>query len=95
MEATAKKTNKETIPWQVAKYEIEEYTITKWTNKWEADPQYEHTKLFYAASNKNKAKYILKMSTYTLITWIKSITGHDNLAYFQSITDLSSWQSVV
>ena len=30
-----------------------------------------------------KSKYILKLGTYMLSTWIKSITGHNNLAYFQ------------
>ena len=45
---------------------------------------YKHTKLFYASPNKNKMKYILK-GTYTISTWIKSISiNHSNLAYFQS-----------
>ena len=72
------------IPWQVAKRKIEEYTTFKWKHKWTTSPQYKHTKLFYSSPNKNKSKYILKMGTYMLSTWIKSITGHNNLAYFQS-----------
>ena len=51
---------------------------------WSASSHYKHTKLFYESPNKNKSKYILKMGTNTLSTWIKSITGHNNLAYFQS-----------
>ena len=39
---------------------------------------------FYDSPSKNKSKYILKIGTYMLSTWIKSITGHNNLAYFQS-----------
>ena len=61
------------IPWQVAKNKIEAYTTTKWRQKWITAPHYKHTKLFYDSPNKNKSKYILK-----------SITGHNNLAYFQS-----------
>ena len=45
---------------------------------------YKHTKLYYDSPNKNKSKYVLKMGTHTLSTWIKGITGHNNLAYFQS-----------
>ena len=68
------------IPWQVAKSKIEDYT----TDKWITAPQYKHTKLFYESPNKNKSKHVLKMGTYMLNTWIKSITGHNNLAYFKS-----------
>ena len=67
------------IPWQVAKSKIEEYTTSKWKHKWITAPQYKHTKLFYESTNKK----IKKMGTYMLSTWIKSMTGHNNLAYFQ------------
>ena len=72
------------ISWQVAKNKIEEYTTSKWKQKWTTAPHYKHTKLFYESPNKNKSKYISKMGTYMLSTWIKSITGYNNLAYFQS-----------
>ena len=68
------------IPWQVAKNKIESYTTAKWKHRWQTSPQYKHTKLFYDSPNKNKSKYILKMGTHMLSTWIKSITGHNNLA---------------
>ena len=70
--------------WQVAKNKIEEYTTSKWKHKWMSAPQYKRTKLFHDSLNKNKSKYILKMDTYMLSTWVKSITGRNNLAYFQS-----------
>ena len=70
------------IPWQVAKNKIEEYTTNKWTGKWNSDPQYKHTKLFHTSRNKNQAKHMLKMGSYTIRTCIKSITGHNNLAHF-------------
>ena len=66
------------IPWQVAKNKIELYTTAKWKQKWTTAPHYKHTKLFYDSPNKNKSKYILKMGTHMLSTWIKSITGHNN-----------------
>ena len=43
---------------------IEEYTA----NGTLTHNTYNHTKLFYASPNKNKAKYILKMGTYTIST---------------------------
>ena len=72
------------MPWQIAKSKIEEYTASKWKQKWVTPPQYKHTKLFYNSPSKNKSKHVLKMGTYMLSTWIKRITGHNNLAYFQS-----------
>ena len=72
------------IPWQAVKNKIEEYTTSKWKQRWLTAPQYKHTKLFYESSNKNKSKYILKMGTYMFSTWIENITGHNDLAYFQS-----------
>ena len=68
------------IPWQVAKNKIEVYTTDKWKQKWITAPHYKHTKLFYDSPNKNKSKYILKMGTHMLSTWVKSITGHNNFA---------------
>ena len=43
------------IPWQVAKNKIEEYTTSKWKQKWTTAPHYKHTKLFYDSPNKNKS----------------------------------------
>ena len=72
------------IPWKVAKNKIEDYTNAKWKHKWTTALHYKHKKLFYDSPNKNKSKYILKMGTQMLNSWIKSITGHKDLAYFQS-----------
>ena len=56
------------IPWQIAKSKIEEYTTSKWKQKWTTAPQYQykHTKLFYESPNKNKSKHVLKMGTHML-----------------------------
>ena len=71
------------IPWKVAKNKIEDFTTTIWMKRWENDPQYKHTKLLYAIPNENKCKdVVVKMGSDKLGTWIKGITGHNNLAYF-------------
>ena len=77
------------IPWQVAKNKIEDYTTANWKHKWITSPHYKHTKLFYESPNKNKSKYVFKMGTHMLSTWIKGITGHNNLANLNSILKLT------
>ena len=72
------------MPWQAVKNKIEAYTTHLWKNLWTSSSHYKHTKLFYNSPNKNKSKYVLKMGTAMLGAWIKGITGHNNLAYFQS-----------
>ena len=47
-------------------------------------PNIKPAKLFYSHPNKPKSKHVLKLGTHKLSTWIKSITGHNNLAYSQS-----------
>ena len=46
------KESKTSIPWQVAKNKIEDFTSSKWKQKWISVPQYKHTKLFYDSPNK-------------------------------------------
>ena len=47
---------KTSIPWQVAKNKIEEYTTSKWKHKWISAPQYKHTKLFYDSPSQKQIK---------------------------------------
>ena len=68
-------------------HDIEEYTTGIWSNRWKSDTRFKLTKEFYAAPNKLKSKGVLNMSSLTLSTWVKGITGHNNLAYFQSKLD--------
>ena len=53
-------------------------------DRWIQDDRFKHTKAFYGKPDKNKAKGVMIMSTLNLSYWIKAITGHNNLAYFQS-----------
>ena len=67
-------------PWTQIKQEIEKYTTEVWSNRWKLDTRFKHTQEFYAAPNKIKSKGFLNMSSITLSTWVKGITGHNNLA---------------
>ena len=74
-------------PWCNIKAEIDEYTRLLWRQKWESEERFKHTKEFYGGPNKQKSRGVMGMGTHTLSNWIKAITGHNNLAYFQSKLD--------
>ena len=66
---------------------IKEYTNNLCGKKWHEEKRFKQTIEFYGSSDKNKAKTVMNMSSLTLSTWIKTITGHNNLSYFQSKTN--------
>ena len=43
-----------------------------------------HTKSFYAGPNPNKAKYVYKLARLELGRFVRIITGHNNLNFFQT-----------
>ena len=53
---------KSPLPRKVAKNKIQDFTINKWTSKWNSASQYKLTKFLNPSHNKNKAKYIQKMN---------------------------------
>ena len=76
-------------PWSQIKATVDEMINAEWASRWNSEQKFRHTKLFYSKPDKNKAKGIMKMSTLNSSTWIKGITGHDNVAYFKSLQDPS------
>ena len=74
------------MAWSQAKENIEAYSQSKWDSKWENDKRFKHTKWFLGKANK-KAKGLIQLSTINLSVVIAGITGHNNLAYFQSKLD--------
>jgi len=71
------------IPLTEVKNNIKEAIINKWQRRWDMDPQYKHTKLFFKGPDKNKAKRILNLSREHVSRLVKIITGHNLLSYFQ------------
>ena len=44
------------VPQAIRKEDIDKAIRKEWKRKWQAAPQYKHTKHFYSGSDKNKAK---------------------------------------
>ena len=70
------------------KNDIFQLTNDVWTRRWAEDSRFKHTKQFYDGPDQNKSKGVMKKSTMSLNCWIQCITGHNNLAYFQSKLDI-------
>ena len=66
------------------KNEILTYVYRMWTNQWMSSPQARETKKFYLGPNRNKAKYVYKLARLELGRFVRVITGHNNLNYFQT-----------
>ena len=43
------------------------------------------SKVFYKSPDKQKAKYILKLSSYNAGRMVRLLSGHNNLGYFQNL----------
>ena len=78
-------------PLSALKNELENFMYEKWTQEWHNQAGMKHTKAFYYCPNKNKAKYVYKLARLELGRFIRLITGHNNLNYFQSRIGL--WHS--
>ena len=71
------------IPASHMKSTIRKSLYQLWTEEWQNSPQGSHTKHFYAAPDQHKAKYVYKLARLELGRFVRLITGHNNLNYFQ------------
>ena len=71
------------MPGAVTKTEIDNAIRTEWKRKWQTAPNYKHTKHFYSAPDKSKAKTTLNISRSHLTRLISIITGFNCLSYIQ------------
>ena len=65
------------------KSEIKNIVTRTWTAEWTSNPQATHTKHFYSGPDPQKAKYVYKLARLELGRFVRLITGHNNLNYFQ------------
>ena len=56
-----------------------------WTNEWTDYKGGRMSKVFYKSPDKQKAKYILKLSSYNAGRMVRLFSGHNNLGYFQNL----------
>ena len=78
-------------PASTTKQEIALGTHRAWDQEWKSDDQYVHTKFFYGGPDKHKARFVYKLARLELGRFIRLITGHNNLNWFQ--TRIGLWDS--
>ena len=55
-----------------------------WTREWLGTSQAQASKYFYFSPNRHKARYAYKLARLELGRFVRIITGHNNLNYFQT-----------
>ena len=58
-------------------------TYDRWTTEWTSDPRAAHTKHFYNGPSTAKARSVYSLARLELGRFVRLITGHNNLNYFQ------------
>ena len=66
------------------KSKLEQYMYDIWTREWQQSTAAKHSKLFYLSPSKLKARYVYKLARIELGRFVRLISGHNNLNYFQS-----------
>ena len=66
------------------KARIKEKVHEEWLEEWRRQNIANHTKTFYEDLNVGKAKYVYKLARLELGRFVRIITGHNNLNFFQT-----------
>ena len=66
------------------KAELLQFTYHKWAQEWRENPKAAATKHFYYSPNRPKARFVYKLARLELGRFVRIITGHNNLNYFQT-----------
>ena len=80
-------------PLALIKSEIISHAYGCWAGEWQASSIATYTKAFYFSPNKNKARFVYKLARLELGRFIRLITGHNNLNYFQTRIGLAGDRS--
>ena len=70
-------------PLSTIKQDIKTAVYRDWQKQWLDHNEAHHTKGFYIGPNSSKAKYVYKLARLELGRFVRIITGHNNLNYFQ------------
>ena len=71
------------------KREITNAVYNEWTTEWHAQEQAHHSKSFYSRPCQRKARFVYKLARLDLGRFVRIITGHNNLNFFQ--TKIGLW----
>ena len=71
------------------KAQIRDKVYRDWTEQWTKSTAARHTKIFYDRPDHNKARYVLKLARLELGRFVRLVTNHNNLRYFQHLIGLA------
>ena len=69
--------------------DIRRAAYDEWTKEWATQTKANHARSFYDSPDANKAKYVYKLARLELGRFIRIISGHNNLRFFQN--KLNPW----
>ena len=72
------------------KCDIKDAIYAKWEQEWKTAMIANHAKSFYGKPDPNKAKYVYKLARLELGRFVRIITGHNNLNFFQAKLGLAT-----
>ena len=64
---------------------LDDITRKAWDNRWKGLNKARQTKQFYGSPDKNKARYVMKLSRLEMTRFVNVITGHNQLNYHLSL----------
>ena len=70
-------------PKSALKAKIKKQMYNQWQEEWLASKTANHSRSFYGGPNQGKAKFVYKLARLELGRFIRIITGHNNLNFFQ------------
>ena len=77
-------------PMATLKANIRGQIYKEWLKEWNASATASHTKSFYAGPNPGKARFVYKLARLELGRFVRIITGHNNLGFFQTKISLGN-----
>ena len=73
--------------------ELGEFSYRKWNEEWGTSKGMHHSKTFYGGPSSTKARYVYKLARLELGRFVRIITGHNNLNFFQAKIGLQTVSS--
>ena len=70
--------------------EVRNAAYAEWCDDWQSQKGINHTKSFYGKPDMRKAKFVIKLARIELGRFVRIVTGHNNLNFFQ--TKIGLWK---
>ena len=77
-------------PSATRKTQVRDRVYEEWQKEWADSKIANHTKSFYRGPDRSKARFVYKLARLELGRFVRIITGHNNLGFFQNKIGLSN-----